>query len=79
MGFHKRYIDDNQVIELFRNEGCQAVIDLYSKGVDAILTTGELSSKVNSLIQNVDASNVEGYNKISITIARASYKKRMEN
>ena len=79
MGFHKRFIDDSQVIETFRSRGCQAVIDMYTKGADAIITSGKLSTKVDSLISDYNPNNVKSFNKISITIARASYKKRMSD
>ncbi len=79
MGFHKRFIDDNKVIDTFREYGCQAVIDMYTKGIDAIITNGELSNKVSNLLQSHDPYDIHDYNKISITIARASYKKRMNN
>ena len=57
MGLNKRYIDDEIVIETFRSSGCQAVIDMYTKGVDVL---------------------IKDYNRISTTIARSSYKKRMK-
>ena len=79
MGFHRRYINDDDIIKLFRTKNTQAVIDLYCKGVDAIITSGNLASKIRDLIEHVDVNKVEDYNKISTTIARASYKKRMEN
>lgn len=79
MGFHRRYINDDDIINLFRSKSTQAVIDLYSKGVDAIITSGDLARKIGDLIEHVDVNKIEDYNKISTTIARASYKKRMEN
>jgi len=78
MGLNKRYIDDEIVIETFRSSGCQAVIDMYTKGVDVLIASGELSSKIDELIKHSDPYDIHDYNKISITIARASYKKRME-
>tara|TARA_Y100001972_G_scaffold95245_1_gene117314 strand:+ start:457 stop:696 length:240 start_codon:yes stop_codon:yes gene_type:complete len=79
MGFHKRYIDDELIIDLFRSRSTQAVIDLYSKGVDALIISGDLADKVGSLIEQADINNVKDYNRISTTLARASYKKRMNN
>jgi hypothetical protein len=78
MGLNKRYIDDEIVIETFRSSGCQAVIDMYTKGVDVLIASGELSNKIDELIKHSDPYNIHDYNKISITIARASYKKRMK-
>ena len=79
MGFHKRYIDDELIIDLFRSRSTQAVIDLYSKGVDALIISGDLADKVGSLIEQADINNVKDYNRISTSLARASYKKRMNN
>ena len=50
MGFHKRYISDDQVIEMYRQRGMQAVYDWYTKGVDALVTETGLSSDVSELI-----------------------------
>jgi len=55
MGFHKRYIDDEQIISIYRENGCQAVIDHYTRKVDAIILSGELSIKVSTLINNTSA------------------------
>ena len=78
MGLSKRYVDDEIVIETFRSSGCQAVIDMYTKGVDVLIASGELSSKIDELIKHSDPYDIHDYNKISTTIARSSYKKRME-
>ena len=50
MGFHKRYISNDQVIEMYRRKGMQAVYDWYTKGVDALVTETGLSSDVSELI-----------------------------
>jgi len=75
MGFHKRYIDDEQVIDIYRNNGCQAVIDWYTKGVDAIITSGDLASEVNDLMNILPYDSVKGWNRISEVISSASIKK----
>ena len=36
MGFHKRYINDDQVISLYQNGGVDAVIVWYTGKVDAL-------------------------------------------
>jgi len=78
MALSKRYVDDEIVIETFRSSGCQAVIDMYTKGVDVLIASGELSSKIDELIKHSNLDDIKDYNKISTTIARSSYKKRME-
>ena len=50
MGFHKRYITDDAVLSIYRNSGCQAVIDWYTRGADAIITSGKLASDVRNLM-----------------------------
>ncbi len=50
MGFHKRYISDEQVLEIYTVGKSQGVIDWFTKGVDAVITSGELSQKINDLI-----------------------------
>ena len=50
MGFHKRYIDDDQIISMYRSQGNQAVIDWYTKGVDAVITSGDLSEHVLDIL-----------------------------
>tara|TARA_R100000005_G_C4946871_1_gene169028 strand:- start:123 stop:359 length:237 start_codon:yes stop_codon:yes gene_type:complete len=75
MGFHKRYIDDDQVIDLYRNDGCQAVIDWYTKGADALILSGPLSETVNTLLNIYRVDKTRGWNRISETIAEASIEK----
>ena len=75
MGFHKRYIDDNQIIDLYREQGNQAVIDLYTKGVDAIITQGDLSEHVIDILEIGLLTETDKWNKISELISEASIKK----
>ena len=78
MGFHKRYIDDEQIIRIYQSHGCQAVIDWFSNGVDAVILSGELSEKVHTLMNILDVDKVKGFNRISETIAQASFEKGRE-
>ena len=78
MGFHKRYIDDDQVIRIYRTEGCQAVIDWYQKGTDAVILSGELAQTVHTLLNILEHDHERGWNRISETIADASIKKGHE-
>ena len=70
MGFHKRYIDNDQIIEMYRREGMQKVYDWYTKGVDALITETGLASNVEELIGTDD-----DWNKMSEIISNASIKK----
>ena len=64
MGFHKRYIDNDQIIEMYAREGMQKVYDWYTKGVDAVITETGLASDVYDLIGTED-----DWNKISELIS----------
>ena len=79
MGFHKRYIDDEQVIRIYRTEGCQAVIDWYQKGTDAVILSGELSETVYTLLNILEHDEVRGFNRISEVISQAAIQKVSEN
>jgi len=74
MGFHKRYINDEQIIDIYRKNGCQAVIDWFSKGVDALIISGELSTEVSLLMNILDVDKEKGWNRISEVISSASIK-----
>lgn len=74
MGFHKRYIDDDQVIELYRSEGNQAVIDWFTTA-DVIITNGELSEHVEDILDIGLLTEIDKWNKISELISKASIKK----
>jgi len=50
MGFHKRYINDAQVISIFQKHGCPGVIDWFTKGADAVITSGKLALDVRHLM-----------------------------
>jgi len=75
MGFHKRYIDDDQVIELYRTQGNQAVIDLYTRGVDAVITSGDLSEHISDILDIGLLTESDKWNNISELISKASIEK----
>ena len=50
MGFHKRYIDSEQVHRLFKKGGASAVIDWYENGTDAIVTTEGIASRIATIV-----------------------------
>jgi hypothetical protein len=54
MGFHKRRVDNDQVIRLYEDGGVQRIIDWYTKGVDAIMTEAGLATGVSSVLSNDD-------------------------
>ena len=54
MGFHKRYINNDQIVEMYARDGMQKVYDWYTKGVDAVITETGLASDVYDLIGTKD-------------------------
>ena len=79
MGFHKRYIDDDQIIRIYQSDGCQGVIDWYTKGNDAVILSGDLSHYVHTLLNIWEVDKVRGFNRISEEIMKASLKKGSKN
>jgi len=78
MSFHKRHISNNQVIEMYRTQGIQAVIDWYTKGVDALVTEEGLASMITDLIGLVNVDETAKWNMISEEISNESIKKGFE-
>jgi len=54
MGFHKRYIDNKQVISLYEDGGISKIREWYTKGVDALITETGLASQVGHVISDDD-------------------------
>jgi len=76
MSFHKRYISDEQVIDIYRSQGCQAVIDWYTKGVDALILSGKLAERVDNMLPLLSSLNKTAiWNQISEMISDASIEK----
>jgi hypothetical protein len=75
MGFHKRYINDEQVIELYRTQGNQSIIDLYTKGVDVVITSGDLSEHILDILNIGLLPETNKWNLISELVSKASIKK----
>ena len=54
MGFHKRYIDNDQVLSLYEDGGIAKLREWYTKGVDALITETGLASRVGHVISDDD-------------------------
>ena len=50
MGFHKRYIDNERVISLFKDGGVDNVIRWYTGKADALILETGLASKINDVL-----------------------------
>ena len=73
MGFHKRYIDNEQVISLYRNGGIKSVEDWYTRGADALITETGLASDVADMLHK-DMDETKKWNLISEMISNESIK-----
>ena len=50
MGYHRRHISNSQVIELYQEEGVTAIINMYTKGCDTVITEGGVSSDISGIL-----------------------------
>mgnify|MGYP006241106653 FL=1 len=73
MGFHKRYIDNEQVIRLYRDGGIKNVEDWYTRGADALITETGLASDVADMLHK-DMDETKKWNLISEMISNESIK-----
>ena len=69
MGFHRRHIDNNQVITLYREGGIDRVKDWYTKGADALVTESGLASLITDILDVVGISDEDKWDKISEEIS----------
>jgi len=75
MGFHKRYIDDEQIINIYRGQGTDRVIDWFIKGVDALVTNGDLSMEITDILYTDKLTKEEQWNEIDRMVSIESVKK----
>ena len=52
MGFHKRHITNEQVIDTYNKYGIDAIWNLYTKGVDAIITEMGIASTLSDILHD---------------------------
>ena len=76
MSFHKRYVSDDQIIDIYRSQGCQAVIDWFTRGVDVLILSGKLAERVDNMLPLLSTLNkIAIWNQISEMISDASIEK----
>ena len=78
MGFHKRWITEEVLIERYRTAGI-AEIESYLGHADAFVTSDDLSSEVIDIYNSYYLDNTEKWNEISWKIAIRSIKIGFEN
>ena len=54
MGFHKRHISNEQVINLYKSGGVENVKRWYNGKVDALILEAGLASNINSVLSDDD-------------------------
>ena len=75
MGFHKRWICEEQLIERYRESGIKGIEDYFGKA-DAFISEDDLSHDVVDLYYSDKLSSIERWNEISMLVSMASMRKR---
>ena len=70
MGFHKRYIDTEQVCYRYKNYGMQAVLD-WMRSADALICTDEFTMDLTDVLDSSE-DEIETWNKASEMISSKS-------
>ena len=74
MGFHKRWICEEQLISSYRISGIKGIEDYFGKA-DAFISEDELSHSVIDLYNSDKLTSIEIWNEISRIVSIASIKK----
>ena len=75
MSFHKRHVNDDQVIQMYTDQGAQAVINWFTIGVDALVIGGKLSEQVEEIIYSNKLTQLETLDEVATIISIASVRK----
>lgn len=62
MGFHRRYISNEQVIDVFKASGINGIKSLYTRGVDALILengVGGLASEIDNILSSKNLTKEE--------------------
>ena len=70
MGFHKRYINKNEICSRYRNNGMQNVMD-YINGADAIICMDEFTMELTELL-DLPGDESKIWNQASMMISKKS-------
>lgn len=73
MGFHKRWLMNDSLIEMYRNRGINAIAE-WVDGADALMAEEGLASQVLDLLYEEKFRPTETWNKISMLISEESIK-----
>ena len=67
MGFHKRWLDEEQICKRYQSEGMQAVLD-WINSADAIISTDQFSMDLTELL-DLPGDKIEIWNRASEMIS----------
>jgi len=77
VGFHKRHIGNDQVIDIFRSQGIDGVRDWYTRKVDAVITEAGLASDIYDIMHITEIDTKQRWDKISEMIMNERYYDRL--
>ena len=77
MGFHKRHISNDQVIDIFRSQGIDGVKDWYTRKVDAVITEAGLASDIYDIMHITEIDYQQKWDNISEMIMNERYYDRL--
>jgi len=77
MGFHKRWLMNESLIDMYRDKGINAVAE-WIDGADALMAEDGLASSIVDLLHEEKFRPIETWNKVSELISEASIKKGFE-
>ena len=65
MGVHKRYISNNQTLDIYTEQGIEGVKNWYTGGVDILITEEGLSSTISDLLLTTENNSPQLWDKIT--------------
>jgi|TARA_R100000900_G_scaffold71695_1_gene56590 hypothetical protein len=76
MGFHKRHISNDQVIDAYSRTGIAGVEELYLKGADALILELGLASEIDDILSEnyepkIKLTKTDKWNNISSMVSDA--------
>ena len=76
MGFNKRYISNERVIDAYSMTGIAGVEDLYTKGADALILETGLASEIDDILSEnyepkTELTEIDKWNNISSMVSDA--------
>ena len=77
MGFHKRHISNDQIIDIFRCQGIDGVEAWYTRKVDAVITEAGLASDIYDVMHITEINTKQKWDKISEMIMNERYYDRL--